>query len=178
MSASDVDDFLRKVVTGECYVDPKVYDDPYKIARIKALTTTLFTYRMEKMVSAAPSPQTVQNTLSAIAIAMLEGTVRTREREKENEKEQEHGNPSSKQPNPTDEDIMLGILKFGAGPAYNIQVNVGDVTSNIVKNLDEVKNIPQEKKLWFTKFTGFLKEHYPKLALLFAELFTKYVNRT
>ena len=178
MSASDIDDFLRKVVTGECYVDPKAYDDPYRAARIKALTTALFTYRMEKMVAAAPSPQTVQNTLSAIALALVEGTVRTREREKENENEKEHGNPSSKQPNPTDEDIMLGILKFGAGPAYNIQVNVGDVTSNIVKNLDEVKNIPQEKKLWFTKFTGFLKEHYPKLALLFAELFTKYVNRT
>ncbi len=77
------------MVTGECYVDPKAYDDPYRAARIKALTTALFTYRMEKMVAAALSPQTVQNTLSAIAIAMVEGTVRTKE------KEREQGNPSS-----------------------------------------------------------------------------------
>ena len=170
MSASDIDDFLRKVVTGECYVDPKAYDDPYRAARIKALTTALFTYRMEKMVAAAPSPQTVQNTLSAIALALVEGTVRTREKER--------GNPSTKQPSPSDEDILFGILKLGAGPTYNIQVNVGDITTNIVRNLDEDKNIPEEKKSWLKTFTGFLKEHYPKLVLVFAELFTKYANRT
>lgn len=172
MSASDIDDFLRKVVTGEYYVDPKAYDDPYRAARIKALTTALFTYRMEKMVAAGISPQIIQNTLSAIAIAMLEGIVRTREKEKE------QGNPSSKQPSPSDEDVMLGILKFGAGPTYNLQVNAEEITTNIVKNLDEANNIPEETKSWFKKFTGFLKEHYPKLTLLFAELFTKYVNRT
>lgn len=177
MSASDVDDFLRKVVTGECYVDPKAYDDPYKAARIKALTLALFIYRMEKMVAAVPTLQIIDNTLSAIADAKLEGIIRTREIRKE--KEGEANKFSSQQHNPSDEDTMVGILTLGAGPTYNTQINVdwGVITTNILKDIDEAKNIPHEKKSWFKKFTGFLKENYPKLTLLFAELFTKYVGR-
>jgi hypothetical protein len=51
MSDCDIDDFIRKLVTGECYIDPNAYINPHLNARHEELDAALANYGLLKAAS-------------------------------------------------------------------------------------------------------------------------------
>jgi hypothetical protein len=175
MSVSMIEDFLRKLVSGEHYVDPKAYDNREQAAILRQLNNALFRYRVQKMSSIVPPPDVVNDTIDVIASAKAAGVVRTRV-----------GEYSLRQPDKLEEESMLEILKNiqkqlssgenvynVQGNVYNVQGNVGEITTtyaNTVKEIDDAKNIPEEKKSKLKQFLGDLKENSPTLLPIATEL--------
>jgi hypothetical protein len=172
MSASGVDDFVTKLAMDQYYIDPKAFDDPNQAGILRELTAALIRYRLQSMASVVQSPHVVRDIISLIAIARSAGVVRTKGGGGESSLKRQSDKPG-------EEEIMLQLLKliqklsYSQGPTYNIEGDVGKITTiyaNTVKEIEDAPNIPKEGKSRLKRFLENVKEKGPSLIPLTAAL--------
>jgi hypothetical protein len=180
-----VENFLQKIRSKEYEIDePKSKAIPYEGGTLfQKLIDALERYQREKSVSAActPTAGTIDNAVSLIILALLHGVIITA---REKSSKQNNGGTGSEK-HETDSSMEQIIKELNQkqpqqqqqSTVYNIQDNVGDVFvgnrniktdyDNIIKQIKEDENIPEEKKSRAREVLAHVKEYSLTLTIIY-----------